>query len=122
MTNPAKITDASDIIATLFPKEVTGTILPIGDYQSHLYPEECSIVESASYKRKFEFSTGRWCAKQVLNSEGIQNFPVLSGENREPIWPDNIVGSISHCKDLCGAVIAKSNNVDSIGFDIENIK
>jgi 4'-phosphopantetheinyl transferase EntD len=110
------------IFDDIFPISTCSIILPIEDFQNQLDPVELEIISSASKKRKFEFSTGRWCAKQVLKKEGIDNFPLLTGENREPIWPAGIVGSISHCKDQCGVVIAKKSEVKSIGFDIENIK
>ena len=122
MHNDEKQIDSLEIISTLFPDSVTGIILPIDDYLSQLTPAEYKIIDSACDKRKLEFSTGRWCAKQALAIEGINNLSILSGKNREPIWPTGIVGSISHCKDECGAVIAKSNNIGAIGFDVENIK
>jgi len=114
--------ESAEIITKLFPDSVSGLILPINDYTSHLSPNEYEIIRKASDKRKFEFSTGRWCAKQILKQKDIKNFPILSGENREPIWPEGIIGSISHCKDQCGAVIASKSNFSSIGFDIENIR
>ena len=106
----------------LFPEDATGVILPIGNYQARLHPDEYKIIHSASEKRKFEFSTGRWCSKQALASQGLNNAIILTGENREPIWPEGFIGSISHCIDQCGTVIAKTSNMKSIGFDIESIK
>lgn len=114
--------NSTEIIRKLFPESVTGVILPIDDYQSHLHPDEAKIISTASVKRKLEFSTARWCAKQALASEGIQDFPILSGENREPVWPKGFIGSISHCKDQCSAVIAKKSDINSIGFDVEKLK
>lgn len=111
-----------EIIKKLFPDSVTGIILKIDDYQSHLHPDEYKIISSVSDKRKLEFSTGRWCAKHALASQGIYDTIILTGENREPIWPEEFVGSISHCKDQCGATVAKKSNIKSIGFDIESIK
>jgi 4'-phosphopantetheinyl transferase EntD len=94
----------------------------IGDYRHCLYPEERQILGDAIEKRVHEFSTGRFCAHQALRKIGIDNFPVLKGNHREPIWPDNVVGSISHCRDLAGAVVADKRQVRSVGLDIENIK
>ena len=111
--------DSAEIIAGLFPTSVSGLILSIEDYSVHLSDDELQFVANASSKRKSEFSTGRWCAKQLLKKHNITKTPVLSGEHREPLWPDTIVGSISHCKDLCGAVIAKNDVIQSIGFDLE---
>jgi 4'-phosphopantetheinyl transferase EntD len=114
--------NSSSIIQTLFPGSVTGKIIPIDDHQSYLNIDEASIIASASIKRKLEFSSGRYCAKKLLEQYNHTNISILPGQNREPVWPDGIIGSISHCKDLCGAVINKRTEIHSIGFDIENIK
>ena len=67
----------------------------IADHRQSLYPEERALISGVIEKRAHEFSTGRFCARQALLEFGIDNFPVLRGEQREPIWPKNIVGSIS---------------------------
>jgi 4'-phosphopantetheinyl transferase EntD len=41
------------------------------------------------------------------------------GADRTPIWPDGLVGSISHCDGFCGAVVARSSDLCGIGFDAE---
>lgn len=43
------------------------------------------------------------------------------GPNREPIWPEGVVGSISHCDTLAGAIVAKKSDHISLGLDIEEI-
>lgn len=122
MISNIKQSNYSEIIKKLFPPEVEGIILPIDDYTSELTPDEYKIIENASEKRKREFSTGRKCAKQAMKKLGIEEVPILKGENREPLWPEGVVGSISHCKDLCGAVIGASTDIKAIGLDLENIK
>ena len=112
----------TSIIAALFNLNAVGIVLPIGDYLDSLQAQEREIVTHASSKRQLEFSTGRYCAKTALAKLGVENFPVLRNEDRQPLWPAGHVGSISHCRDLCGAVVAKNNDFQSIGFDIENIR
>ena len=41
------------------------------------------------------------------------------GDNRQPVWPADITGSISHTKGLTGAILARRNDYRSIGIDIE---
>lgn len=122
INNKLQAHKSDKIISQLFPNKVSGLILPIDDYLSSLKPKEFEIIQNASDKRKYEFSTGRWCAKQILAHYCKTDIIILSGENREPVWPAGIVGSISHCKDLCGAVIANIAALKSIGFDIETRK
>lgn len=74
-----------------------------------------------SQKRLADFSTGRYCAIKALEQLGIQDAVIPIGEDREPIWPEGIVGSISHCDSLTGAIVAKSSDHSSLGLDIEEI-
>lgn len=110
------------IFGALFGSNASGTISPIADHVDELHPSELEIIRNTSRKRQLEFSTGRHCAKTALAKLGIGDFPVMRNENREPLWPKGFVGSISHCRDLCGAVIAKQTDIKAIGFDIENIR
>ena len=114
--------NSTAIVSYLFDASVAGIILPISDYINSLHVQEYDIVRDASRKRQLEFSTGRFCAKSALTRLGIDNFPVLRNQHREPLWPNDIIGSISHCKDLCGAVAARISDFKAVGFDIENIK
>jgi 4'-phosphopantetheinyl transferase EntD len=74
-----------------------------------------------SQERLEDFSTGRYCAIKALEKLGIQDAIIPIGEDRAPIWPEEIVGSISHCDSLAGAIIAKSSDHISLGLDIEEI-
>lgn len=74
-----------------------------------------------SQKRLADFSTGRYCAIKALEQLGIQDAVIQIGEDRAPIWPEGIVGSISHCDSLAGAIVAKSSDHSSLGLDIEEI-
>lgn len=72
-------------------------------------------------KRRFrEFAQGRYCARSAMQLLGLPASPVLKGTNREPVWPDGIVGSISHTGDIAAAVVAMADSVESIGLDIES--
>jgi 4'-phosphopantetheinyl transferase EntD len=74
-----------------------------------------------SQKRLADFSTGRYCAIKALEQLGIQDATIPIGADRAPIWPEGIVGSISHCDSLTGAIVAKSSDHISLGLDIEEI-
>jgi 4'-phosphopantetheinyl transferase EntD len=74
-----------------------------------------------SLKRMADFSTGRYCAIKALEQLGIQNAIIPIGEDKAPVWPKGIVGSISHCDSLTGAIVAKSSDHISLGLDIEEI-
>jgi 4'-phosphopantetheinyl transferase EntD len=74
-----------------------------------------------SPKRLSDFSTGRYCAKMALEQLDIKDVIIPIGKDREPIWPEGIVGSISHCDSLTGAIVAKKTDHISLGLDIEEI-
>lgn len=106
----------------LFDDKAILIIKEIADHSKSLYSEELELIKGVNDKRAREFSTGRLCAHQALHKLGIDNFPVLKGEHRAPIWPSHVVGSISHCRELAGAVVANKQHIKSIGLDIENRK
>jgi 4'-phosphopantetheinyl transferase EntD len=86
-----------------------------------LYPAEMALVEGSASKRKTDFSTGRFCARKALEQLGIDQTEILTDPGKQPIWPEGIVGSISHSSMLTGAIVGKSRNIVSVGLDIENI-
>jgi 4'-phosphopantetheinyl transferase EntD len=91
---------------------------------SNLRPEEaCLLPENAAEKRKSEFALGRAAARQALAELGFpEPPPVLRGAGREPLWPEGIVGSITHCGSCAIAVVAKREHVKAIGIDLEDVE
>jgi 4'-phosphopantetheinyl transferase EntD len=79
------------------------------------------INHQFSEKRFADFSTGRYCAIKAMEQLGFSDITIPIGEEREPIWPEDLVGSISHCGRLTGAMVAKKSNQLSVGLDIEEI-
>ena len=84
-----------------------------------LTPKERSLISNWSEKRINEFSTGRYCARKTLEASGLEHHDLLIGDDREPLWPENVTGSISHCENLVGAISAKKDKVRALGLDIE---
>lgn len=84
-----------------------------------LFDSEERIVANAVEKRRREFTTARWCARQALVKLGLPESPISSGEKREPLWPDGVVGAITHCQGYRAAALALSKDVEAIGIDAE---
>lgn len=81
-------------------------------------------LSGAAEKRKAEFFAGRFCALTALNLLQIprsttSDVEIKIGENREPLWPKGIVGSITHTKNYASSVVAYSSNIRAIGLDSE---
>jgi 4'-phosphopantetheinyl transferase EntD len=86
---------------------------------SALYPAEEELVGRAVAKRRREFATARRCAREALAELGVPATAVLTGKNREPLWPAGVVGSITHCEGYRGAVVAREQDLASVGIDAE---
>jgi 4'-phosphopantetheinyl transferase EntD len=84
-----------------------------------LTPRERLLITDWSEKRINEFSTGRYCARKTLEASGLEHHDLLIGAGREPLWPESVTGSISHCENLVGAISAKKDKVRALGLDIE---
>lgn len=84
-----------------------------------------SSLDGAVQKRKAEFIAGRYCARAALAQLDC-NLPVTQddaaigiGANREPLWPQNIVGSITHTHGYASAIVAGRDKVRAVGVDSE---
>ncbi|WP_263064998.1 4'-phosphopantetheinyl transferase family protein [Dickeya dadantii] len=77
-------------------------------------------LNRAVLKRRVEFLTGRACAREALRLAGVaiaDSLPI--SPHRHPVWPADMVGSISHCNQLAFAVVARRQALHSVGIDIE---
>lgn len=107
------------MIELLFPKGV-GVAESFGDPDdARLLPAEESLVAQAVPKRRREFTTARHCGRDALGQLGIDPVPILRGERGMPLWPANVVGSLTHCDGYRAAVAAYSMQVRSVGIDAE---
>ncbi|KMO78410.1 MAG: 4'-phosphopantetheinyl transferase [Mycolicibacterium rufum] len=82
-------------------------------------PEEEPLIAKSVPKRRNEFVTVRYCARQALVELGADPVPILKGEKGEPCWPDGFVGSLTHCEGFRGAVVGRRGEVRSVGIDAE---
>lgn len=87
---------------------------------STLFEEEAQLAQKAVSTRQLEFTAGRTLARQLLTQFGI-DAPVLRHDDRSPIWPKGIVGSITHTRGYCAVAVAKSNHVRGVGLDVEQL-
>lgn len=88
-----------------------------------IHPLEIEIGNAfLSAGRRAEFFTGRRCAHVAMKEAGFPGLPILRGRDRAPLWPLNILGSISHGASLAAAIIRKPHQkVIGLGIDIEDL-
>ena len=87
--------------------------------QGILTREELPYVSQAVPKRVREFTAGRHIARRALRHINVAASSIPVAKNRCPVWPDGIVGSISHTDDIVGVALARAQDYVSVGFDIE---
>lgn len=107
------------VIAGLFPPLVA-TVVGDGSFAGELLPEEEFAVVNSLEKRRREFAQGRSCAREAMRQLGLEPRPILARADRAPIWPEGIVGTITHTAGLVAAAVARKSEIAALGMDAES--
>lgn len=84
-----------------------------------LWDAERPAMARAVPKRVLEFAAGRTAARAAMIDIGFEPAAIPMGEDRAPIWPDGMIGSIAHCDTVAIAVVTSKAPLNSIGIDVE---
>ncbi|WDT90176.1 4'-phosphopantetheinyl transferase superfamily protein [Streptomyces sp. SCSIO-PteL053] len=84
-----------------------------------LFPEEEALIAKSVAKRRNDFATARACARRAMAGLGLPPVPVLHGHRGRPLWPEGIVGTLTHCTGYRAAALARATDVLSLGIDAE---
>jgi enterobactin synthetase component D len=88
--------------------------------------QRCAIAPPASIqrsvaKRQAEFLAGRLCARAALRQlDNLDCIPAI-GEDRAPIWPEHVCGSITHSTGRAAAIVGYKQQWQGLGMDLENL-
>ncbi len=85
-------------------------------------PGEETLIRHAVPKRRAEFSTGRFCAREALKQIGIPACAIPAGPLRGPVWPEGVTGSITHSAGWCVAAVAPVDGLRGIGIDLLDVE
>ncbi len=105
-----------------------GHLLPPGFYlgqvwgagdEGWLLPQETEFIANAVQERRREYAAGRHAARRALSTFGHGHAAIPSAPTREPIWPEGVVGSLTHCDGYAAAVVSQDAGVSSVGVDAE---
>lgn len=107
------------MIEEILPAEVASAEALADPPDVVLFPEEEALLARAVDKRRREFTTARFCARQALAELGLPAMPLLRGPKGEPLWPPGLTGSITHCAGYRAAAVARTAAIRSIGIDAE---
>lgn len=103
----------------LLPHNVEVCVLGPEDVPDPLHPVEAGEVARALPVRVREFSLGRTCARRVLTRLGHPDVPIPKGERGAPVWPEGVVGAITHTRSVFAAIAARRTDWRSVGLDAE---
>jgi 4'-phosphopantetheinyl transferase EntD len=106
-------------IRTLFPHTVAVRDRRIPGDPAELHPAEAQDVARAVPKRIAEFAAGRACARAALAELGVHEFALRAAPDRQPLWPEGFVGSITHTAGFCAAAVAPRASMLAVGLDTE---
>ena len=82
--------------------------------------DEALGIAHAVPRRRLEFATGRDCARRAMAAPGHAKASLPRGQDRVLIWPDDLVGNITHTDDWAAAAVARRDQgFVAIGIDPE---
>lgn len=86
-----------------------------------LKPGESHYVARARAKRLQEFAAGRACARAALAEFGVHDVELPAAADRQPLWPQGFIGSITHTAGFCAAAVALRSEILCLGLDSETV-
>ncbi|MFN4058509.1 MAG: 4'-phosphopantetheinyl transferase [Roseinatronobacter sp.] len=84
-----------------------------------LVGDEVFAIEHVTAARAREFAAGRAAARMAMENLGHAPRPILQGEDRAPIWPVGLTGSITHTSRDALAVVTDDPTIRALGIDME---
>jgi 4'-phosphopantetheinyl transferase EntD len=73
----------------------------------------------ALVSREETFQSGRQSARNAMAQLGLTPQAIPVGTKGEPIWPNGVVGSITHAGGVAAAIVAPTPPILAVGIDIE---
>ena len=97
--------------------EAVGDVAP-----DELLEGEPAIIARAVEARQLEFARGRSCARRAARGARCREPAPILSDDRAPIWPAKVIGSITHCREYCCAAVANSDRWLALGIDVELLR
>lgn len=93
---------------------------PLSGEPAEVMAEEAPGIANAAPRRRLEFAVGRACARAAMSALGHARAPLPRDQDRLPLWPDDLVGSITHTDTWAAAAVARrEDGFASVGIDLE---
>ena len=133
-SSPAPLSNSARLsaLSALFPLPVvaaelesSGTDVPLTVQRCEtelLTAREWESIRHCAERRIIDFCSGRVCARRALAEYGVNGLrPARRAEDRQPLWPSGLVGSITHTDGFAAAVVAEQRLVAGLGIDVERM-
>ncbi|MDO8775873.1 MAG: 4'-phosphopantetheinyl transferase superfamily protein [Burkholderiaceae bacterium] len=78
-------------------------------------------IKQAVAKRKSEYLAARIASRDLMRLFGIDDAQITLKENRAPLWPSGIVGSITHTDNVTVIAAGRERDINGVGIDCEKI-
>jgi 4'-phosphopantetheinyl transferase EntD len=95
-------------------------VAPIAELSPSVFPGEASLVATMTPTRRREFVATRHLARLALNEIGEPEAPIPWGSAGEPRWSTDVVGSLSHAREVAAVVLSRRRFCRSVGVDIDD--
>lgn len=130
MTAPAVAVTAAPagLIGTPGASPDQAQLLPAGFFlEEHVgedsecvpWPGEAHLVGPAWARNRYQSIMARECARRALARLGHPPAAIARLPLGSPVWPDGIVGSLTHCEGYRAAIVGRAANGRSAGIDGE---
>jgi 4'-phosphopantetheinyl transferase EntD len=87
-----------------------------------LYPGEDGVLgPRAVPQRRMLYAQGRAAARDALQQLGVAPVAIGRGAGGQPLWPEGIVGAISHTNSLALALVGWRRDYVGLGVDVEEL-
>ena len=67
-------------------------------------------------------AAGRACVARALAELGVPGRQVGTGSLGQPVWPDGVVGSITHGAGVAAAALSTAPTIRALGIDVEGLR
>jgi 4'-phosphopantetheinyl transferase EntD len=111
---------AVGFFSTLMDPRIAVVEAPLQGEPPLLPADEALSIAKAVPRRRLEFAMGRHCARRAMAALGHATASIPRGQDRVPIWPDGLVGNITHTDHWVAAAVARRDHgFVAVGIDLE---
>lgn len=111
----------SACLQQILPTRVGVAAIDVDEVAKATIPSEL-VLQGVGAKRQREFAAGRFAARRAIGACGHTPVYPARGDDRQPLWPQGMVGSISHTDHYALAAATAASTAASLGIDLEQIR